>query len=446
MKALILAAGKGTRMKSKYPKVLHTLSGKPMIKWIIETVSSVVQEVGVVLGFGSDLVRKHLPDWVRVFVQEEQLGTAHAVMCARSFIDPGEDILVLYGDTPLIKSNTLKRMIEEHRNGAEVTLLTAKLDDPTGYGRIVRRDGRIEVIEEGELSSEERFALKEVNAGFYVFSGAFLLDALPRIGRNNSKNEYYLTDVVKLAQRVRIVEVSDPIEIVGVNTRKILISLEEFLRRKKIEELLENGVTVIDPNTTYIHYSVEVGIDTVIHPMTFIEGETRIGEDCEIGPMTRIVNCVIGNGVKVERSECYGAVIEDNVIVGPFARLREGTVLKRNSRIGNFVEVKKSIIGEETKALHLSYIGDAFVGKNVNIGAGTITCNYDGKKKNPTFIEDNAFIGSNTSLVAPVRIGEGAFVGAGSVITDDVPPYSLALGRARQVVKENWVLKRREEE
>jgi len=446
MRALVLAAGKGTRMKSKYPKVLHPLSGKPMIRWVLDTLSSVAQEVGVVLGFGSDLVKKYLPDGVRVFIQEEQLGTAHAVMCAKSFINPNEDILVLYADAPLIKPGTLKKLIEEHKKGAEITLLTAKLDDPTGYGRIVRRGDKVEVVEEGELSDEERIALKEVNAGFYVFSGAFLLDALPKIGRNNSKNEYYLTDVVKLAQRVRIVETSDPLEIVGVNTRKTLVFLEEVLRRRKIEELLESGVTVIDPNTTYIHYSVEVGIDTVIYPLTFIEGETKIGEDCEIGPMTRIVNCVIGNGVRVERSECYGAVIEDNVIVGPFARLREGTVLKRNSRIGNFVEVKKSIIGEETKALHLSYIGDAFVGKNVNIGAGTITCNYDGKKKNPTFIEDNAFIGSNTSLVAPVRIGEGAFVGAGSVITDDVPPYSLALGRARQVVKENWVLRRRGEE
>lgn len=445
MRALVLAAGKGTRMKSKIPKVLHPLSGKPMIEWVVETVGKVAQKVGVVLGFEAELVRKTLPEWVDVFVQEEQLGTAHAVMCAKDFIEPGDDVLILYGDVPLISENTLKRMIEEHRKGADVTILVADLEDPSGYGRVIQDGDKYRIIEDADLP-EELKSVTTINTGFYVFSGDFLLRVLPEIKNENAKGEYYLTDAVNFAEKVRVVKTDDLLEITGVNTRKTLVWLEEQLRMRKIEELLENGVTILDPATTYIHYSVEIGMDTVIHPMTFIEGRTRVGENCEIGPMTRIVDCEIGNNVKITRSECFKSVIEDDVSVGPFARLREGTILKKSSKIGNFVEIKKSTIGEGTKAQHLSYIGDAFVGKNVNIGAGTITCNYDGKKKNPTFIEDGAFIGSNSSLVAPVRIGEGALIGAGSVITEDVPPYSLGLGRAMQVVKEGWVLKKRKEE
>lgn len=445
MRALVLAAGKGTRMKSKIPKVLHPLSGKPMIEWVVETAGKIAQKVGVVLGFEAELVRKTLPEWVDVFVQEEQLGTAHAVMCAKDFIEPGDDVLILYGDVPLISENTLKRMIEEHRKGADVTILVADLEDPSGYGRVIQDGDRYRIIEDVDLP-EELKSVTTINTGFYVFSGDFLLRVLPEIKNENAKGEYYLTDAVNLAEKVTVVRTDDLLEITGVNTRKTLVWLEEHLRMRKIEELLENGVTIIDPATTYIHYSVEIGMDTVIHPMTFIEGRTRVGENCEIGPMTRIVDCEIGNNVKITRSECFKSVIEDDVSVGPFARLREGTILKKSSKIGNFVEIKKSTIGEGTKAQHLSYIGDAFVGKNVNIGAGTITCNYDGKKKNPTFIEDGAFIGSNSSLVAPVRIGKGALIGAGSVITEDVPPYSLGLGRARQVVKEGWALKKRKEE
>ncbi|KAF2960471.1 MULTISPECIES: bifunctional UDP-N-acetylglucosamine diphosphorylase/glucosamine-1-phosphate N-acetyltransferase GlmU [unclassified Thermotoga] len=445
MRALVLAAGKGTRMKSKIPKVLHPLSGKPMIEWVVETAGKIAQKVGVVLGFEAEMVRKNLPEWVDVFVQEEQLGTAHAVMCAKDFIEPGDDVLILYGDVPLISENTLRRMIEEHRKGADVTILVADLEDPSGYGRVIQDGSKYRIIEDADLP-EELKGVTTINTGFYVFSGDFLLKVLPEIKNENAKGEYYLTDAVNLAEKVKVVKTDDLLEITGVNTRKTLVWLEEQLRMRKIEELLENGVTIIDPATTYIHYSVEIGMDTVIHPMTFIEGRTRVGENCEIGPMTRIVDCEIGNNVKITRSECFMSVIEDDVSVGPFARLREGTILKKSSKIGNFVEIKKSTIGEGTKAQHLSYIGDAFVGKNVNIGAGTITCNYDGKKKNPTFIEDGAFIGSNSSLVAPVRIGKGALIGAGSVITEDVPPYSLGLGRARQVVKEGWALKKRKEE
>ena len=444
MKALILAAGKGTRMKSRMPKVLHRLSGKPMIEWVIETAGKVAQRVGVVLGFGAKQVKEHLPRWVDVFIQERQLGTAHAVMCARKFLDPDDDVIILYGDVPLISDSTLKRMVEEHKKGADVTILVADAENPSGYGRVIENEGRYKIIEDADLPEDLR-SIRTINTGFYIFSGRFLLEMLPKIKNDNAKGEYYLTDAVNFAENVRIVKTTDLLEITGVNTRKTLVWLEEQLRKRKIEELLENGVTILDPNTTYIHYSAEIGVDTVIHPMTFIEGKTKIGDGCEIGPMSRIVDCEVGNNVKIVRSECFRSVIEDNVSVGPFARLREGTVLKKSSKIGNFVEIKRSTIGEGTKAQHLSYIGDAHVGKDVNIGAGTITCNYDGKKKNPTFIEDRAFIGSNTSLVAPVRIGEGALIGAGSVITQNVPPHSLGLGRARQIVKEGWVLKRKEE-
>lgn len=340
MRALVLAAGKGTRMKSKIPKVLHPLSGKPMIEWVVETAGKVAQKVGVVLGFEAELVRKTLPEWVDVFVQEEQLGTAHAVMCAKDFIEPGDDVLILYGDVPLISENTLKRMIEEHRKGADVTILVADLEDPSGYGRVIQDGDKYRIIEDADLP-EELKSVTTINTGFYVFSGDFLLRALPEIKNENAKGEYYLTDAVNFAEKVRVVKTDDLLEITGVNTRKTLVWLEEQLRMRKIEELLENGVTILDPATTYIHYSVEIGMDTVIHPMTFIEGKSRVGENCEIGPMTRIVDCEIGNNVKITRSECFKSVIEDDVSVGPFARLREGTILKKSSKIGNFVEIKK---------------------------------------------------------------------------------------------------------
>ena len=303
------------------------------------------------------------------------------------------------------------------------------------------------IIEDADADDEIK-KIKEINTGIYIFKGKALLEVLPKIRNDNAQREYYLTDGVRMLQKVETIVAENNYEVMGINTRKDLIKLEEYLRIKKIEELMENGVTVLDPSSTFIHHTVKIGRDTIIHPFTFIEGHTEIGEDCEIGPMTRLIDCKIGDRVKVVRSECVGAFVENDVTIGPFARLREGTVLKRGAKIGNFVEVKKSTVGENSKAQHLTYIGDTFIGKNVNVGAGTITCNYDGKRKNPTFIEDGAFIGSNTALVAPVRVGKGSLIGAGSVITEDVPPYSLALGRARQVNKEGWVLKKkfREEE
>jgi len=445
MKVLILAAGLGKRMKSKYPKVMHKIMGKEMINWVIDTASKLSNEIGVVLGYRAGIVKKVIPSYVRVYIQEKQLGTAHAVMSAKEFIDPDQDLLILYGDVPFIREETLREMWKVHKESdADVTILTAIMDDPTGYGRIIRdKDGRfVKIIEEKDLTEEQR-KIKEANMGFYIFKGEKLLEVLPEIKNDNAQKEYYLTDAPALLKRVSTYAIEDTFEVSGVNTRKQLIELEKEMRMRIIEKLLDDGVTIIDPETTYIHPTVKIGRDTIIYPTTFIEGSTVIGEDCEIGPMTRIKDSTIGNRVKVLRSEIYGATIEDDVSVGPYSRLREGAVLKRKVRVGNYVEVKKSTLEENVAAQHLSYIGDAFVGRNTNIGAGTITCNYDGEKKNPTFIEENVFVGSNTALVAPVRIGKDALIGAGSVITEDVPAGALALGRARQVNKEEWVYKRR---
>ncbi len=445
MKVLILAAGLGKRMKSKYPKVVHKIMGKEMINWVIDTASKIGSEIGVVLGHKADIVKKVIPAYVKVYIQEKQLGTAHAVMSAKEFIDPDQDLLILYGDVPFIREETLKEMWKVHKESdADVTILTAFMDDPTGYGRIIRdENGKfVKIIEEKDLTEEQR-KIKEANMGFYIFKGKKLLEALPKIKNDNAQKEYYLTDAPALLEKVSTYAIEDTFEVSGVNTRKQLIELEREMRMRIIERLLDEGVTIIDPETTYIHPTVKIGKDSIIYPMTFIEGSTVIGEDCEIGPMTRIKDSTIGNRVKVLISEVYGATIEDDVSVGPYSRLREGAVLKRKVRVGNYVEVKKSILEENVAAQHLSYIGDAFVGRNTNIGAGTITCNYDGEKKNPTFIEENVFVGSNTALVAPVRIGKDALIGAGSVITKDVPAGALALGRARQVNKEEWVYKRR---
>jgi bifunctional UDP-N-acetylglucosamine pyrophosphorylase/glucosamine-1-phosphate N-acetyltransferase len=443
MKVLILAAGLGKRMKSKYPKVVHKILGKPMINWVVD-LGKKFGEVGVVVGHKAEVVKSYLPADVKTYFQEPQLGTGHAVMCAKEFISLSDDVLILYGDVPLLKEETIQRLLETHTNArADVTVLTFIVDDPTDYGRIVRENGKIRIVEHKD-ANEEQLRIKEVNSGIYVFSGKFLLDNIDKLSNNNAQGEYYLTDLIGMANNVETVLLNDPVQVFGVNDRVQLSRLEVVARDRILKELMLSGVTIVDPASTFIGPDVKIGIDTVIHPFTILEGEITIGEDCEIGPYTRIKNSTLGNNVKVVRSEVEGAVIEDNVSVGPFSRLREGTILRENVKIGNFVETKKSMIGKNSKAQHLTYLGDATVGEDVNIGAGTITCNYDGYKKYQTFIGDNAFIGSNSSLVAPVKIGKGAIVGAGSVITEDVPDDTLALGRARQVIKENWAKLKRE--
>ncbi|MFN4200794.1 bifunctional UDP-N-acetylglucosamine diphosphorylase/glucosamine-1-phosphate N-acetyltransferase GlmU [Fervidobacterium gondwanense] len=443
MRVLILAAGLGKRMKSKYPKVVHKILGKPMINWAVD-LGKRFGKVGVVVGHKAEIVKGYLPTDVQTYLQEPQLGTGHAVMCAREFIDENDDVLILYGDVPLLKSETIEKLNEIHKSrNADVTVLSFIADDPTGYGRIIRQDGRIKIVEHKDASEIER-EIKEVNSGIYIFKGSFLLANLDRLNNNNAQGEYYLTDLVGLAQNAETLILDDPIQVSGVNDRIQLAQLESIAKERILNQLMLSGVTIVDPQSTFISPDVVIGMDTVIHPFTIIEGKTTIGEDCEIGPYTRIIDSEIGNKVKVMRSEIEGVKIENNVSVGPFARLREGTVLRENVKIGNFVETKKSIIGKNSKAQHLTYLGDATVGEDVNVGAGTITCNYDGYKKYPTHIKDKAFIGSNSSLVAPVTIGSGAIVGAGSVITEDVPDDSLALGRARQTIKEGWAKQKRE--
>lgn len=432
-------------MKSKYPKVVHPILGKPMITWVVETAKS-FGKVGIVLGHKAELVKQVLPEDVEIFIQNEQLGTGHAVMCAKDFIDENDDLLILYGDVPFISKDTLNKLIDEHKNkNNEVTILTAIIDDPSGYGRIVRDEmGKIRIVEDKDANNEIK-QIKEINSGIYVFNGNFIKKNLDNLNNKNAQGEYYLTDIISFANRVSTIVVEDIFEITGINNRGQLSEVEKEMRKRINRKLMFEGVRIIDPETVYIDPDVQIGRDTTIHPFTFIEGKTVIGEDCEIGPMTRIKDSTIGNNVKVIRSEVEKAIIEDNVSVGPFSRLREGTHLKSKVKIGNFVETKKTIVGENSKAQHLTYLGDSKIGKNVNVGAGTITCNYDGKNKHKTFIDDDAFIGSNSSLVAPLKIGKNSIVGAGSVITDDVPDNSLALGRAKQIVKENWVKMKRED-
>uniref|UniRef100_A0A7C5U4P6 Bifunctional protein GlmU n=1 Tax=Fervidobacterium nodosum TaxID=2424 RepID=A0A7C5U4P6_9BACT len=444
MKVLILAAGLGKRMKSKYPKVVHKILGKPMINWVVDLAKN-FGEVGVVVGHKAEVVKGYLSDDVKTYLQEPQLGTGHAVMCAKEFISENEDLLVLYGDVPLLSKETIEMLRNEHEEkNNQVTVLTFIAENPAGYGRIVRTDGKIRIVEDKDASEEEK-KINEVNSGIYIFSGKFLLENIENLKNNNAQGEYYLTDLVGMAERVSTVLLEDILEVSGVNDRVQLAELESIARERILKKLMLSGVTIVDPVSTFIGPDVEIGMDTIVHPFTIIEGKTKIGEDCEIGPYTHIADSTIGKNVKVIRSEVEKSIIEDDVSVGPFSRLREGTVLKEKVKIGNFVETKKSIIGKNSKAQHLTYLGDATVGENVNVGAGTITCNYDGYKKYKTFIGDGAFIGSNSSLVAPVKIGKGAITGAGSVITEDVPDDALALGRARQVIKEGWAMKKREE-
>ncbi|WP_448516585.1 bifunctional UDP-N-acetylglucosamine diphosphorylase/glucosamine-1-phosphate N-acetyltransferase GlmU [Pseudothermotoga sp.] len=447
MRIIVLAAGKGVRMKSKLPKVLHPVCGKPMLLWVIDAVQDLSEHICVVLGHSAEQVRQVLPPHAEVRIQNEQLGTAHAVMSAQDFIDPNDDVMVLYGDMPLVKKETLMKVVDQHKNDENyVTIISTTMADPTGYGRIVRDPAGkfLKIIEETEASDQEKM-IKEINTGIYVFKGKALLETLPKVKPDNAKGEYYLTDVVCLLDKVGIHRVDDSNQFLGVNDRVQLALAQKLKQREILERLMLNGVTVVDPDSTYVEADVEVGCDTVLYPMTFLLGKTKIGEQCVIGPMARIENCTVGNRVRIISSDCVGATIEDDVSVGPFARLREGTVLKSNVKIGNFVEVRNSKIGSRSKAQHLTYLGDATLGEDVNVGAGTITCNFDGKRKNPTFIEDEAFIGSNSCLIAPVRIGRGAFVAAGSVITEDVPEWSLAIARSRQTVKPGWVIKKREE-
>jgi len=447
VRTLILAAGLGKRMKSRKPKVLHEVLRKPMVLWVVDTVLKLENNlVGIVLGHGWQHVKAVLPENIHIFLQREQLGTAHAVMSTGDFIR-GDEILVTYGDVPLVELETLKRLLDIHRTSrAQVTLVTVELEDPTGYGRILRdASGGVKKIVEETDADEETRKIREINTGIAVYDGDFLYEALKKIKPSNVQREYYLTDVVSFAGKISTLKLEDSAQTLGINDRVQLARVERVARERILTRLMLSGVTIEDPSTTYIGPDVVIERDTTIRPMTMIYGKTSIGEECEIGPLAFIQECEIADRVKVMRSECFGARIGSEAVVGPFARLREGSRIGDEARIGNFVEVKKSRVGKKAKAQHLSYIGDATVGEEVNVGAGTITCNYDGFEKHPTVIGEGAFIGSNTALVAPVTVGKGAMVAAGSVITEDVPENALAIARERQVNKPGWAEKFRRE-
>ena len=440
---VVLAAGKGTRMKSDLVKVLHPLAGAPMLSYSLDLARSFGPErLVVVVGFQSDLVReKFKKDDLLFVLQQEQLGTGHAVLTATPALRGFQGtVLILSGDVPLLTEGTIREFLQAHEDRqATLSVLTTHLDNPSGYGRVFRdpKGVLLRIVEDRDLQTGEE-NIREINTGIYCVDAKFLLSALPSLCNQNDQREYYLTDIVRVAssqnKKALPVLVDDPMEVMGINTRVELARANQCLRKKIAEQHMLEGVTLIDPETTYIDRQVKIGRDTVIYPNCHLLGRTSLGISCVVEPGCKITDTQVGNFVNIKASSVIEeSVIEDRVEVGPLAHLRPQNVLREGSRIGNFVEVKKSVIGRGTKANHLTYIGDATVGEKVNVGAGTIFCNYDGRKKHPSIVEDGVFIGSNTELVAPIKVGRNSVIGAGSTITKEVPPETLAVARAKQV-------------
>lgn len=451
--ALILAAGEGTRMRSRLPKVAHEILGVPMVRYVVDAArASGCDPVVVVTGHGAETVERLL-EGVQTVRQEQQLGTGHAVQCAQeAFAEADGSLVVLSGDSPLITSETIRALVGARESaGAAAAVLTAVLEDPTGYGRIVRDEaGRLaRIVEEKDASDEER-AIREVNTGFYCFDARVLFEHVHQLDNANAQGEFYLTDVIAVLRREQLpvvaVAASDPAEVLGINNRAQLAEAAKVMQRRINRAHLLAGVTMTDPELVWIGPRVTIGRDVTLEPMTFLMGDTSIGEGSVIGPDSRITDSVVGENAVVDSSIVEGSCVCDGVRIGPRAYLRPGTVVRPNAKVGTSVEVKNSLIGEGSKVPHLSYIGDAEIGAGVNVGAGTITCNYDGRSKHRTFIEDGAFVGSDTMLVAPVRIGAGAVTGAGSTITRDVPADALAVERSEQRVIEGWSRRRREQD
>ncbi len=441
--AVLLAAGQGTRMKSDLPKVLHPLCGKPMLWHVLEALKEVTTEPPVVvIGHGAEAVTKYLGDSARTVLQEPQLGTGHAAMQAESLLKGRTDmVIVTYADMPLLGGETFNQLVETQRlNSGPLSLLTVRADDPRGFGRIVRKpDGTVEAIVEEYVATTEQQKIKELNVGAYCFNAEWLWDALKRIEKNPKKGEYYLTDIVEIAVKdglpVQAVMHDDFVETIGINTRVHLGEAEAAMRTRINRGHMLSGVSMMDPASTYIEAGVQIGRDTTILPNTYIHGKTVIGERNVIGPNTIIRDTIIGNGCRILASVMEGAVLEDDVEMGPFARLRKGAHLKSHVHMGNFGEVKDSTLHEGVKMGHFSYIGNADIGANTNIGAGTITCNYDGEKKHPTTIGEDVFIGSDTMLVAPLTLGDGARTGAGAVVTKNVPEDTLVVGMPARAIR-----------
>ncbi|OFW08363.1 MAG: UDP-N-acetylglucosamine diphosphorylase/glucosamine-1-phosphate N-acetyltransferase [Acidobacteria bacterium RIFCSPLOWO2_02_FULL_59_13] len=454
----ILAAGQGTRFKSKRAKVLHSAGGRTLIEHAVRAAQALdPKQTFVIVGYQAEQVMESLRNLkisdLCFIHQTEQLGTGHALLCGRKELESAAPrMLVFYGDTPLLTTATLQKFLRSHLNsGAAASVLTAQVADPTGYGRIIRQansrrdsDGSLAAIVEQKSASAEQLRITEVNTGIYCFETKALFAALEQVKPDPKKKEYYLTDVIGVlhqeGKKVQAYLAGDSREVMGINTRVELAQADAMLRERKAQELMLAGVTIIRPETVLIDPDVEVGADTVIEPGVTLRGRTRIGEDCRIGSFSVIVDSELSNHVTVEPSCMIAqARIGRHASIGPFARLRPGAEIGEEARVGNFVEVKQTRLGRASKAQHLTYLGDAIIGDNVNIGAGTITCNYDGEKKNQTVIEDNVFIGSGTELVAPVRVGRNSYVAAGSTVTEDVPPNSLTIARSRQSTKPGWV-------
>lgn len=452
--SIILAAGEGTRMKSKTPKVLHKICGKPILEYVIEASKYArIEKNYVIIGHGGDKVKDGFQNREIDFISQPigeniPYGTGYAVMQAIDYIKDNDNVIILYGDTPLITPKTIGDLLNYHKeNQYKGTVLSAVVEDPRGYGRIVRdKDGKILRIVEHKDATEEELKIKEVNSGIYCFNGKSLKEALKEIDNDNAQGEYYITDVIGILksknENVGVFLIEDPQEIYGVNSRVQLAFCEKIMRQRINESHMEEGVTIINPDNTYIEWGVKIGRDTIIYPGSIITKGTKIGEDCIIGENCRIENSQIGNKVHIHSSTIIDSVVGDKCNIGPYAYLRPNSNLGKNVKIGNFVEVKNSTVGDNSKAGHLAYVGDANVGKNVNIGCGAVFVNYNGEEKFRTTVEDNAFIGSNSSLIAPVIVRQWGYVAAGSTITDEVKEGSLSIARAKQVNKEGWIEKK----
>jgi bifunctional UDP-N-acetylglucosamine pyrophosphorylase/glucosamine-1-phosphate N-acetyltransferase len=452
----IMAAGKGTRLKSKHPKVLHEVGGKPILAHVIATATKVVPaaDVFVIIGHEADRVRAAVGgSGVQFVLQAEQRGTGHALMVARDALAGYDQVVVLSGDAPLITAETIQNLSAFHATQkATMTLLSAELENPYGYGRVIRKSAKsaeVRAIVEEKAASTKQKKMREINSGFYVFSVPALYEHISGLTTTNVHSEYYLTDMAEVLARARkkvvAMKTLDPGEVLGTNTRAELVDLDACLRMAKCRELMTEGVTIYYPQTCVIDNDVEIGADTVIEPFVQLLGRTKVGAECRIRSYSVIKNTEIGDGVSVLPG-CVmdNSRIANDAIVGPYSRLRPGSDIGEGAHLGNFVETKKTRLGKGSKANHLSYLGDSEIGEGVNVGAGTITCNYDGVHKHKTVIEDGVFVGSDSILVAPIKIGKGAYIAAASCITEDVPADSLALGRARQTVKEGWAREKRE--
>jgi len=450
---IIMAAGKGKRMKSNLPKILHNLAGKPILNYVLNTVSKLkIKRKILIVGYKSDKIRELIGDKIEYVEQKEQLGTAHAVLQAKKLLsDFKGDVLILSGDVPFLATKTLKKLLKHHQaNNFYCTLLSAVFKNPKGYGRIIRdkKEMIIKITEEADLSADKR-KITEINSGIYCFNKEKLFQALEKITADNKQGEYYLTDTVEILLGkglfVGNVILKNSSEILGINKQSDLADASKKIYQKTLQDLMLQGVTIIDPNSTFIEQGVKIGQGSIIYPFTIIEKDSKIKSNCSIGPYSHLIDADIGKEVRVWASIIETSVVKEGAKIGPYAHLRPETVVEKRAKIGNFVELKKTIMGEGSKASHLTYLGDTTIGKNVNIGAGTITCNYDGEKKHKTVIEDRVFIGSNNSLVAPVKLGKDSYTGAGSTISEDVPAGNLAIARSRQKNISGWRKKKKKD-